>query len=508
MRHILRDYQENAVQHLWEAFDNNERVVLAAPTGAGKSAIAARILSQAREKKLRLAFCVPFISLVDQTFDAFVREGIDEGDISIIQADNPFQNYSKPVQICSVDTLIRRKYLPEVDIVIYDEVHRNSALYKRWMKEFPNVKFAGLSATPWTRGMAEQWDRLIIVATTRELINKGHLCDYKYFAPSSPDLSGVKVVAGDYHEGQLSDVMSKTELVADVVRTWKEKAEGRPTLCFCVSRNHAKEVQSQFLAEGISCAYVDAYTPVDERKDIIKKLERGEFKVVVNIGTLTTGLDAPFVSCISLCRPTKSESLFVQILGRGLRTHSFKQHLLVLDHSDTGLNLGLPCTIHHEELLPGKVDKATRQAQKEAKEKLKLKPHKCKQCNHVHEATLMVCPSCGYIRKRSSDVVMREGYLTELRLDGTQKASLNADMALRQDWYSGFLYIAMEKGYKESWSAHQFRNKFGVWPDGLRKVAKQPSLSVRSYVRSRQIAYAKAKAKAEGYKEMGKRPLY
>jgi superfamily II DNA or RNA helicase len=302
--------------------------------------------------------------------------------------------------------------------------------------------------------------------------------------------------------------MSKTELVADVVRTWKEKAEGRPTLCFCVSRNHAKEVQSQFLAEGISCAYVDAYTPVDERKDIIKKLERGEFKVVVNIGTLTTGLDAPFVSCISLCRPTKSESLFVQILGRGLRTHSFKQHLLVLDHSDTGLNLGLPCTIHHEELLPGKVDKATRQAQKEAKEKLKLKPHKCKQCNHVHEATLMVCPSCGHIRKRSSDVVMREGYLTELRLDGTQKASLNADMALRQDWYSGFLFIALEKGYKEGWAFHKFVEKFKSPPDGLRKVAKQPSLSVRSYIRSKQIAFAKARAKAEGYKEMGKRPLY
>ena len=65
-----------------------------------------------------------------------------------------------------------------------------------------------------------------------------------------------------------------------------------------------------------------------------------------------------------------------------------------------------------------------------------------------------------------------------------------------------------EKGYKEGWAANQYRNKFSTWPDGLRKVAKQPSLSVRSYVRSRQIAYAKAKAKAEGYKEMGKRSLY
>jgi hypothetical protein len=103
---------------------------------------------------------------------------------------------------------------------------------------------------------------------------------------------------------------------------------------------------------------------------------------------------------------------------------------------------------------------------------------------------------------------MREGYLTELRLDGTQKASLNADMALRQDWYSGFLFIALEKGYKEGWAFHKFVEKFKSPPDGLRKVAKQPSLSVRSYIRSKQIAFAKARAKAEGYKEMGKRPLY
>jgi superfamily II DNA or RNA helicase len=504
----LRDYQTNAVNHLWGAFGNNEKVVLAASTGAGKTRLAAEVFMMAREKRLRVAFCVPFLSLIDQTFDAFVEAGMDEGDISIIQADNPFQNYAKPIQICSVDTLVRRKYLPEVDIVIFDEGHRSSKLYSRWMKEFPDNKFAALSATPWSRGMRDIWDRLIIVATTRDLITKGYLCDYKYFAPSSPDLSGVSIVAGDYHEGQLSDVMKKAELVADIVRTWKEKAEGRPTLAFCVSRDHAKEVQSQFLSEGISCGYVDAYTPVSERKELIKKLESGELKVLANIGTMTTGVDCPSIGCIIFARPTKSEMLFLQCIGRGLRIHPFKDKLLVLDHSDTGLNLGLPCTIHHEELLPGKVDKATRQAQKEAKEKLKLKPHKCKQCNHVHEATLMVCPSCGHIRKRASDVVMREGYLTELRLDGTQKASLNADMALRQDWYSGFLFIALEKGYKEGWAFHKFVEKFKSPPDGLRKVAKQPSLSVRSYIRSKQIAFAKARAKAEGYKEMGKRPLY
>jgi superfamily II DNA or RNA helicase len=492
---VLRPYQEAAVSHLWEAFGNKEKIVLAAPTGAGKTALAARIFVQAREQKLRVAFCVPFLSLIDQTYEAFSSEGIPEREMSLVQADNPLQDYSKPVQICSVDTLVRRKNLPEVDIVIFDEAHRQSKLYKRWMDECPNVKFAGLSATPWARGMADVWDRLIIVSTTRELIDQKYLCDYKYYAPSSPDLSGVSIVAGDYHEGELGTAMNKPELVADIINTWKEKAENRPTLAFCVNREHAREVQYQFLQAGIQCGYVDAYTSVSDRKDLINQLKKGDLKVIVNIGTMTTGVDAPFLSCIIMARPTKSEMLFLQIIGRGLRTHQTKQHLLILDHSDTGLNLGLPCTIHHTSLRTGKVSKEAKAADKEAAKEKSNKPHKCVSCNHLHDRMLMVCPSCGHIRKRISDVIMREGYLTELSRDGSQKAIIGVDRAIRQDWYSGLLYICMERGYAQGWAAHKWKEKFGGFPDNYNKIAKPPSNAVRSWVRSRQIAYAKAKQK-------------
>jgi DNA repair protein RadD len=88
---------------------------------------------------------------------------------------------------------------------------------------------------------------------------------------------------------------------------------------------------------------------------------------------------------------------------------------------------------------------------------------------------------------------MREGYLTELSRNGSQKAVQGVDMVLRQDWYSGLLFICLEKGYKEGYASTVYKQKFGTWPDGLRKVAKQPSLAVRSYVRSRQIAWAKSK---------------
>jgi len=491
----LRPYQLEAVKEFWQAHDAKEKLVFSAPTAAGKTRVCAEIFLMALQRNLRCAFTVPFLSLIDQTFEAFAHVGIDKNDMSIIQADNPYCDYSRKIQICSADTLVRRKNLPEVDIVVYDEVHRQSRLYKRWMDEYPNATFLGVSATPWARGMRDIWDRLIIVSTTRELIEQKFLCDYKYYAPTSPDLSGVSIVAGDYHEGQLGDAMNKPHLVADLIKTWKEKASDRPTLCFCVTREHAREVQSQFLENGVAAGYCDAYTSVKDRKALIEQLRTGELKVVTNIGTMTTGLDAPFLSCIILARPTKSEMLFLQIVGRGLRTHASKEHLLVLDHSDTGLNLGLPCSIHHTDLLPGKISKEAKAAAKEAAKEKSNKPHKCISCNHVHDRNLMVCPSCGHIRKRVSDVVMREGYLSELSKDGSQKAILNVDMAIRQDWYSGLLYIAMERGYSQGWSAHQFKSKFNMWPDNFKKVAKPPTNAMRGWVRSRQIAYAKAREK-------------
>jgi superfamily II DNA or RNA helicase len=492
---ILRPYQQDAVTKLWEAFDKDEKSVLAAPTGAGKTALAARIFLQAREKGLRVAFCVPFLSLLDQTFMAFIDEGLDEDEMSLVQADNPLRDYSKPIQICSVDTLVRRHQLPEVDIVVFDECHRQSKLYARWMKEAPSVKFAGLSATPWAKGMADLWDDLIIVETTRGLIDKGYLSEYKYFAPTSPDLTGVRILAGDYHEGELGRAMNRPELIADIVRTWTEKAENRPTLCFCVTREHAKEVQSQFLKSGTPAGYCDAYSSIKERKQLIEQLRIGELKIIVNVGVLTTGLDAPFVSAIILARPTRSEMLFIQIVGRGLRKNTGKDNCLILDHSDSGLNLGLPCAIHHEALLNGKTSKAAKAKEREERKDRTLKPHKCVKCNHLHDQAIMICPNCGNVRKRVSDVVMREGYLSELGRDGSQKASLNISHEIRQDWYSGLLYICMEKNYSQGWAAHKFKEKFGVWPNDYRKSAKPPSSAVRSWVRSRQIAYAKAKEK-------------
>ena len=122
-----------------------------APTGFGKTRVAAEIVSRSRDRGKRFLFVVPAIELIDQTVEAFFAEGITE--IGVIQADHPMTAPERPVQIASVQTLLRRG-LPEADIAIIDEAHRWFGFYEDWFNQpdWINKPIIGMSATPWTKG--------------------------------------------------------------------------------------------------------------------------------------------------------------------------------------------------------------------------------------------------------------------------------------------------------------------------------------------------------------------
>lgn len=488
----LRDYQSEAIEHLRESIANNEKPVLSAPTGSGKTLIASNIFAMARAKHKRVIFVVPFLSLINQTWKAFERAGIDGREMGVIQSNHVLTDWRKPVQIASAQTLERRPVLPEADIVIFDEAHINRKIYQRWMNEAPDICFIGLSATPWASGMDALWSKMIIVSTLSKLIEQGHLSPFKYYAPAQPDLSKVRTRLGDYVESDLERVMNTDDLIADIVNTWREKANGRPTFCFCVNRKHAQEVQSQFLRAGIPAGYVDAYTEIEEREALVEKLRQGELSVICNIGTMTTGVDAPFVSCIILARPTKSEMLYIQIVGRGLRTDtaSGKKDCIILDHSNTALTLGRPDEIHYDDFRSGKQAQA---GEKNKKEKDKKKPRLCPSCKFIMLPKEKDCPSCGYVFPPPvSYIVTEDGELLELGTQGYRTQSIRDE---KQEFYSGLLWIARDRGYSSGWAAHKYKAKFKVWPRGLNGVAKFPDASVFNFVKSQNIAWAKAKQK-------------
>lgn len=489
----LRPHQARAIGLLRQALrSGSKRPILQAPTGAGKTVLAAAIIDSALAKRNRVIFTVPAIELVNQTAREFYAEGIR--DVGVMQADHPMTDPSKPVQIASIQTLQRRA-IPEADLVIIDEAHRVFSFVEDWMMrdEWVDVPFIGLSATPWTKGLGRLYDRLIIAATTAELIKAEYLSKFRVFAPSKPDLSTVRTVAGDYHEGDLSRVMSDRVLTADIVATWLEKGDGRPTLCFAVDRTHARTLQEQFEIAGVRCGYVDANTPPDERERVRKAFAAGEFKVVCNVGVLTTGVDWD-VRCIILARPTKSEMLYVQIIGRGLRTAPGKDHCLILDHSDTTLRLGFVTDIHHDRLNGGALEESS----SGTKEREPPKPKECPACHYVREPKVPTCPACGHVPEKTTEVQVQDGELIDL--SAQRKANANEDWSDKVAFIAQLRAYQIETGKAEGWVAHKYRAKFGVWPNDPRVKYARPAAGVspeiRSWIKSQAIRFAKGREKA------------
>jgi DNA repair protein RadD len=484
MRSELHEHQKLAEAQLRESLrSGHRRPIIQSPTGSGKTVLAAAIVEKALAKGKRVIFTVPKLSLIDQTVERFNEEGIRA--IGVIQGYHPGTDGAQPVQVASIQTLRRRK-LPEADLVLVDEAHEVHDFYREWMArpEWQAVPFVGLTATPWTKGIGRLYDDLIVPTTTAELIEKRFLSKFKVFAPSHPDLRGVKTVAGDYHEAQLSAVMSEAKLTADVVRTWLEKGQDRPTLAFCVDLGHARKLADEFNSNGVVCGYVDAYTDRRARNELGEAFRARQVQVICSVGTLTTGIDWD-VRCIILARPTKSEILYVQIIGRGLRTGVGKDHCLILDHSDTTLRLGFVTDIHHEELDDGKPNRSSKASVAEEK-----KPRECPACKALKNTH--ICPSCGFAPQRQSQLKVRDGELVEL--DYRKGKAAIGD---KQSLYSGLLFYAGSRGYKKGWAAQQYRQAFGVWPRGLAERPVPPTIEQSQWIKSRQIAFAKGRANAE-----------
>lgn len=477
---VLRPHQVRAIEMLRHSLGKgNRRVVIQAPTGAGKTVIAATIINGAQAKGNRVIFTAPAISLIDQTVEAFEAEGVEH--IGVMQANHPRTDKTAPVQVASVQTLSRRQ-IPDAALVVVDECHLQFQAINALMDARPGLFVVGLSATPWARGMGLRWQDLVIPATISQLIDAGYLSRFTCYGPDVPDLSGVRTIGGDYAEDQLAKVMGDAKLVGNIVDNWLEHGENRPTLCFCVDRAHAQDVANRFEGKGVATAYVDGFTDRVERELIGDQFRRGDVSVIVSVRTMTTGVDLP-VSCVIDAAPTKSEMLHVQKWGRGLRVNPGSEDCVFFDHAGNALRLGLVTDIHHETL------DATKPGEKRVVEPGAVKlPKPCVACGVLHSE--FACPACGKERRRVSQVEANEA-VGLVRLSGEKTEATRED---KQRFWSMALYLDQERGKGRKLALALYKNKFGVWPRGLQDVPLEPDQAFLNYDRSRRIAFAKRRA--------------
>jgi len=268
----LRQYQEQAITDLSSSLaGGNRQVILQAATGSGKTVMASALVQRAVNKGSSILFLAHRRELISQCSNKLSLFGIDHG---IIMAGQVGESWHS-VQIASVDTLraraITRKKmeLPKADVVIIDECHRSlSKTYRKIIDEYSSSFILGLTATPCRGdglGLGHIYSDMVCAPTIKTLTDQGHLVPAKYFAPSVPDLAGIKLTAGDYNKKQLATRMDTPKLVGDVVTNWLSIANGKTTVVFASSVQHSINLMESFQALGITAGHIDGATPTEER---------------------------------------------------------------------------------------------------------------------------------------------------------------------------------------------------------------------------------------------------
>ena len=327
------------------------------------------------------------------------------------------------------------------------------------------------------------FERMVVAATIPELIADGYLVDCDVYAPSEPDMTGIKQSKNAYGEMDYSDAdvgraVDKPELIGDIVKHWRKLAMDTATVCFASNIAHSKHIVEQFRAAGVVAEHIDCYTDEAERQAILKRVEGGETRIISNVGILCEGWDFPACKTLILARPTKSLIRYLQMAGRVLRPHDSKPRALILDHSGTVTRLGFPTDEFPLELDDGKPKVSS------AKTKDEKLPKACAACSYL--STSHKCPACGFAPERKSDVVTREGDLELVKKSKAGKLP-------KQEVYSQLKAVAAAKGYSDGWVSNKYREYFGVWPRGLRDACMEPSIEIKNWLKHLQIRFAKSR---------------
>lgn len=467
----LRPYQSRAIQRLRDRVrEGKRRILLVAPTGAGKTTIIASII---RTSSVSVLMVCDALELIDQCVNELAAVGITN--VGVIRSDDNRTNPNATVQVASIQTLRRRGLAAQFGLILVDEAHLSAAASYDILFE-QNTIILGFTATPTRfdgKPLGNRFDCLEVVATYSDLLKGGFIVEpLCYSGPDELDLSTIKTIAGDYNEEQLGEFMRDSKLVGSLLEHWQklanlhprqgghpglEEGEYRRTFIFAVNIQHSLDICTRFGAAGVRIAHLDGTTSETERRRITTALGSGELDAITNVGVLLKGVDIPSAKCVVHARPTQSMVLWRQSSGRILRpwhpncrrgctAHPSVVPMLI-DHAGNIQRLGFPHEDVHWELTTGA-------AHSERKEATRI----CKGCFAYLKAWQRLCPYCGTDSPPADPTDLPPETEEKLRQLATTPE------AMRRMYFETVMKVARAKGYKPGFAGARYKDRYGCWP--------------------------------------------
>lgn len=440
-----RPYQQAAVDAALKAFEQGESsALIQAATGAGKTIMFSLMIRNllSENPNMRIAILAHRRELVAQARDK-LRSVYPEAEIGVACSTlERKRELESSVTIGTIQTLANQAELCPFDIIIIDEVHRlptrnktsqmRSFLNSMWEKN-ENMKLLGVTATPFRLGHgyiygqhcknpeANWFKKRCYHIDIDQLQTEGFLSKYTYMIAESEIQNDLKNCAvdsfGEYETKQLEQTVVKQEHLLSAVKTLQAHAlDRRSIVIFCVSIKHANKLRDAFLDEGIVTAAVHSEMTSQERDDVLEQFNEGHIRILTNVGVLTEGWDSPRADCIMLCRPTLSAALYVQMVGRGLRTFEGKRDCLVLDIAN--------CFEKHGSIRHPIVPNYCGDLPADPFESTTRERH-CPHCKEVIPLAIITCPHC--MEEIQGAVMTVDHQQTMIEVDESESSVIECD---------------------------------------------------------------------------------
>lgn len=464
MNPALRPDQEHDVSRLREAFAKGfHSPLLVRSTGTGKTFVFSFITSGLVKNAKRVVAMCHREELLDQISESFGRFDIKHGFIAAGRVyDARYQAH-----VASIATLARRLNRIRVpDYVIVDEAHHAVAasmyglVISTWRKANPRLRVIGVTATPERlsgEGLGEMFDEMIVGVQTAEGIEKGILSPYRLFAPAQQlDLSGVRSRMGDFVRGEVAARVDKPAIIGSAVSEYRAKMDGAPAVAFCVSVEHADHVAQQFRAAGYTAAKLDGTMDRSMRRGLVSDFAAGRINILTSCDVLSEGFDVKGIVGAILLRPTQSLGLYLQQVGRALRTAPGKPHAVILDHVGNSSRHGLPDDQREWSLL----GRGERKSKGKSEDDVAIR--QCPSCFAVSPAAASKCRECGAafpLKARTIEEVA--GTLSEVEV-ARMKREARKEQAAAQT-LEDLIRLGTARGYKNAvgWAKHLFQARAG-----------------------------------------------